>query len=324
MMMLSRSTSMMFFAAVGMITVLGLPLADERNLSPSLPATNVQAPAVQDISKRGDDEPRHEYQTFDHYAIPQPVEPKWSPGPSNSPLRASIPTLPQKRPPSRSALGAPGQPLTSNIQMTAEAPASLPPEAYPPILMREGGREFELTEEYKQKFASVEEVKKYITDGLEFLVNYHRGQIELLWNQEGNCYDAQTRAKIKAGKHKLNLFLTRVRDLKKEFTQFLQAQDQNFLRNKRFVKIMRLLNAHVLLCNGDGRVEAQFEWIKDNILGNGDLAEVNRERISKAMTQAKNRYPKADDMYLLGLAGQDHFGVSYLTKAYVEKKVAVA
>ncbi|KAJ3832983.1 hypothetical protein F5878DRAFT_633761 [Lentinula raphanica] len=157
-MLLSRLTSVTFFAAVGMITVVGLPIPDEYNLSPSAPTTNVRAPAVQlKIFKRGDDEPQNT----------RPLEPKWSPaGPPNPLLRASSSTLPQKRPPpadedvsvggnrerlppeasavgnrervpSGSTEGNRGQSSTSNVQKTAGA---FPPGAYPPVFGWAGGR----------------------------------------------------------------------------------------------------------------------------------------------------------------------------------------
>ncbi|KAJ3722328.1 hypothetical protein C8R42DRAFT_720701 [Lentinula raphanica] len=343
-MLLSRLTSVTFFAAVGMITVVGLPIPDEYNLSPSAPTTDVRAPAVQlKISKRGDDEPQNT----------RPLEPKWSPaGPPNPLLRASSSTLPQKRPPpadedvsvggnrerlppeasavgnrervpSGSTEGNRGQSSTSNVQKTAGA---FPPGAYPPVFGWAGGRKFKLRTDYKEnlRLASSEQIKEEIKQKFAILEKYYDDQKRLLDEQETHCGDDhQKQREISEKQRENNLYNERIKRLKGKIDGLLK---DDFIDNKEFAERMKVLNVLVFLYNDDRyeKAKAQIEWIKTRLQNLRNISTEDRKSLQSTMERVLKRMPKfGSDLYDLGLAGRRDFCVGYLTEAYVEKLRAV-
>ncbi|KAJ3832984.1 hypothetical protein F5878DRAFT_633767 [Lentinula raphanica] len=268
-MILSRSTSTMFLVAIGMITVLSLPVPDEHNLFPSLLATNTQAPAVQEISKRMDA--------------------------SQSGSSLTNPTA-QKRPlPEDAAAGSSEPPL--KVAKTAK---DLPPGAYPPIFKWKGGREFELAPGYNAD-PTPDMIKKEIEDKI-----------------------AALEALDICKKKNRNAFWERVKKLKASLTQNLLEEKQDFT-NVDFINNMKRLNSYYLLANDVQfrKVTTQLEWIRKNMFHHPGLMTDKRQILLGYMDRIASKKPRPDDLYKLGLAGKDYFGVSYLTEAYVEKLRAV-
>ncbi|KAJ3965789.1 hypothetical protein EV361DRAFT_954673 [Lentinula raphanica] len=267
-MLLSRSTSVIFLAAVGMITVLSLPVPDEHNLFPSLPATNAQAPAVQEISKRMDA--------------------------SQSGSSLTNPTA-QKRPlPEDAAAGSSEPP--PKVAKTAK---DLPPGAYPPIFKWKGGRKFNIAEDYKEKFRTVEQ---WIDEDIEAKI----GALLDYW-----IPDETARIRFREN---------RVKPLQRKLVQLRKEPD--FSRNEEFVQNMKRLNCLHLMFNDDKyeQVKLQAEWIMGKVKNMKSLTTENKRKMENLGDRVSKRTPKFDDLYLLGLAGKDYFGVSYLTEAYVEKR----
>ncbi|KAJ3753628.1 hypothetical protein EV360DRAFT_87601 [Lentinula raphanica] len=297
-MILSRSTSMMFLAAVGMNTVLGLPILNEQNLQSSPPAPdvqNVQAPAVQEISKRMDGDPNRLL----------PLEPKWSPsGPPNPRLSSTIP-------------------VTGTAYKRPLPAQDLPPGAYPPAFGWTGGRVFKIKPDYKKKLqvVSSKQIENLeIEEKMEFLNNCYEDQIARCIQQEHQCGDDdQKMREIRQEREEIKNFQRRVRDLGNKLNKSME--EDNFITNDDFIKNMKVLNALVLLYNDDGykKVKAQIEWIQERLhnIRNGK----EKGRVEAAMKRLLDKMPSyGSEMYKLGLAGNDYFGVSFLSEAYFEVK----
>ncbi|KAJ3754655.1 hypothetical protein EV360DRAFT_73537 [Lentinula raphanica] len=314
-MIFSHSTSMVFLAAVGMITVLGLPIPDEHNSPPSLPAPNVQAPVVQVISKRVDDDPNR---------LPPVTVPKWSPsGPFNPYLgtTGTSSTIPetgtaQKRPLPEASENS-GQLSTSKIQKT-DAAQDLPPAAYPPLFGWRGGRKFELKENFR--VPSSEQIENEIKGKIELLTKYHDDKFKYYVEETKLCGgDDQRRRKINKKEEENKNFGKRVKVLEEKLKKSMEKR--NFIENKDFTERMKILNALVLLYNDDGytKVKAQIAWIRERL--DSMRFTKNRTIIESAMKRVLNKMPAfGSDMYNLGLAGKENFGASFLSEAYFKVK----
>ncbi|KAJ3818498.1 hypothetical protein F5880DRAFT_1599619 [Lentinula raphanica] len=217
-MILSRSTSMMFLAAVGMNTVLGLPILNEQNLQSSPPAPdvqNVQAPAVQEISKRMDGDPNRLL----------PLEPKWSPsGPPNPRLSSTIP-------------------VTGTAYKRPLPAQDLPPGAYPPAFGWTGGRVFKIEPDYKKKLqvVSSKQIENLeIEEKMEFLNNCYEVQIARCVQQEHQCGDDdQKMREIRQEREEIKNFQRRVRDLGNKLNKSME--EDNLITNDNFIKNMKVL-----------------------------------------------------------------------------------
>ncbi|KAJ3754653.1 hypothetical protein EV360DRAFT_73535 [Lentinula raphanica] len=281
-MLLSRSTSVIFLAAVGMITVLGLPVPDEHNLSPSLTATNAQAPAVQEISKR------------------------MNAAASQSGSSSTNPTA-QKRPPPEAGSSE----RRPKVSKTAE---DLPPGAYPPIFKWKGGRKFELKAYFKDKrqVGSSEQIEKEIKEEMEKKINslrshyYHQEKHYL--DQEKHLVDEREKSENERKKHENLLFNKRVMKLESKLNGL--TQKPHFVSNEDFKEKMKILNALVLLYNDDlyEKVIEQINWIRGNINGLTNSSTKESIRFKNTLDRVLKKMPNSDDMYELGLAGKDNFG----------------
>ncbi|KAJ3832083.1 hypothetical protein EV361DRAFT_977591 [Lentinula raphanica] len=316
-MIFSHSTSMVFLAAVGMITVLGLPIPDEHNSPLSLPTPNVQVPAVQEISKRVDDDPNR---------LPRPVTvlPKWSPsGPFNPYLgtTGASSTIPgtgtaQKRPLPEASENS-RQPSTSKIQKT-DAAQDLPPAAYPPLFRLEGGRKFELKEKFRDPPS--EQIEQEVEDKIALLKKYHDDKFKYYVEETEHCGgDDQRRREINKKEDENRDFGDRVKDLEGKLKKSMVKPD--FIKNKDFTDRMKMLNDLVLLYNDDGykKVEAQIKWIQERLDKMRSTKHI--KTIKGAMERLLKKMPSfGSEMYNLGLAGKEYFGASFLSEAYFEVK----